>query len=185
MITMRCLIIVVLLTFATSAHAEDLAIWGALGGAGEGFSRGAATMQAYYLQRELMLQQHRQEMDRLERQERLLREREDAAYARELERQRAAFAIEEAQQQLEAERQALAAEREALQEERIQRQQEVARTRLAQLHPDWREIVGSEGSGTAYRQWLATEPVMYQRLLAEIWDPEVIGASIERFKATQ
>lgn len=47
---------------------------------------------------------------------------------------------------------------ERLQAAKAEWRQETAIERLTDLHPNWRDIAGPEGSQTEYRQWLATQP---------------------------
>jgi TonB family protein len=92
---------------------------------------------------------------------------------------------------LDADRRAVEAERRAAKEEqrraleearRIARDENV-RAKLSQGHPDWETVVGPQGSQTPYRIWLATQPAEYQRIILDSEDPNVIGESIDRFKA--
>jgi uncharacterized protein YheU (UPF0270 family) len=56
------------------------------------------------------------------------------------------------------------------------------RDTLTDLHEDWEEVVGPEGSATPYRQWLATQPKDYQDKINASQRPGVIAKSIDKFR---
>lgn len=60
---------------------------------------------------------------------------------------------------------------------------------LAELHPDWREIVGAPGGKTAgqetaWRTWLKSQPAEYQDRVNKSWNPMVVASSIDKFNAS-
>ena len=59
---------------------------------------------------------------------------------------------------------------------------QLRREALADLHEDWEAVVGPEGSDTAYRKWLATQPKDYQDKINASQRPGVIAKSIDEFK---
>lgn len=61
---------------------------------------------------------------------------------------------------------------------------------LAELHPDWREVVGAPGGKTAgqetpWKTWLKTQPAEYQEKVAKSWNPMVVARSIDSFNASE
>lgn len=143
---------------STPAFAGDLGMAGALSGAGNAMGQSLQQMQSLMMQQELMRQQAEAQRQRDEQAERWQRERDD----------RAAQAHDQAVQAQQ-------------QRERAAQAQQVAVRDLAQLtrtNPDWRTVLASE----PYRQWLRTQPVSYQRLIEQNWNPLLIGASIDQFQ---
>jgi hypothetical protein len=57
---------------------------------------------------------------------------------------------------------------------------EQAMAELTRTHPDWRQVV----SGPGYQSWLSSQPANYQKLINESWDPNVVGASIDQYRAS-
>lgn len=54
---------------------------------------------------------------------------------------------------------------------------------LEDARPEWRTITGAPDSKTAYRAWLATQPLEYQAKLASTNSAAVIARSIDKFEA--
>jgi len=52
---------------------------------------------------------------------------------------------------------------------------------LEKIHPGWRAVTAS----APYKQWLASQPALYQQLVNNTWNPLVVETSIDRFLATQ
>jgi len=67
-------------------------------------------------------------------------------------------------------------------EAKVRIKEELAKEQLADLYPDWQEIVGPKDANTKYRQWLLKQPVEYQKKIAESWSPYVVADSIDRFR---
>lgn len=59
---------------------------------------------------------------------------------------------------------------------------------LTRDHPDWKQVVGvPEKAGdpipdTEYRRWLSAQPEDYRNQVGSVWDADVVGESIRRFK---
>jgi hypothetical protein len=59
---------------------------------------------------------------------------------------------------------------------------------LTRDHPDWRQVVGVPAKAgdpipdTEYRRWLAAQPEEYRAEVGSVWDADVVGASIKKFK---
>lgn len=164
----RALVCIVLgVGLASKAQGGDLTTAGAVSGFGKGLSNSLSVIQQGLIQQSLMEEQAKLERARMEQLHRYQLEREERQYQRELERQQAVNGQSERQG---VSRQPADAEGTAHYE---------ATRRLEQMYPDWRQVIAP---GSAYRQWLATQPASYQQLVSSTRDPAVVAASIDQFR---
>jgi hypothetical protein len=60
-----------------------------------------------------------------------------------------------------------------------------ARETLALVHPDWEAVVGAPESGSAWRQWLRTQPATYEKKMLHTYDADILAESLTKFKTIQ
>lgn len=61
----------------------------------------------------------------------------------------------------------------------------IAKDLLTDQREDWETIVGPKDSDTPFRQWLAVQPLDYQKQVRETWRPGILVKAIEKFEAFQ
>jgi hypothetical protein len=148
-----------LVLFQESVFAQS-ALRRGLAGAAEGMGDSLMRWAEHEERRRLMLEQHRLEMERLER-EHALRMEAMRRHEEQRNREREAEAERQAQEQLHAYRQQqleVAARQEELRREEERRALEEAK--VEQKHPGWKKMVASK----SFRDWWARQPESLKRL---------------------